>query len=666
MKRWLLLALLLTAGPPALAQNTLLQGGPTTPGHAPMYVSGGNSQAVVQDSGPAGGGGIGLGLAEQLLTVRGTGTAPYANAGTGPLGENACNMDAPATNPGGGHRLCFSPNALGGGLISYNAFGGAAPLPLQFNINGILTPANGSGIAVGATTVSGGTNSCVFNNNAGLLACSTALPNGTTATAQAASDSSTKVATTSFVQSAITSAISTVCSSIPSTCTLIFGYSNVIWYGADPTDTTDSTAAFNATLVGGKSYWPCGTYKISGSGAQALLMNTPTSIQAAGQNCTTLDINLVAATTNLFGITPTAIRAGLEISGFNVTFATASVPAAQDFINITTSGSTNYIAELNIHDTTVSGTVGGLVAGVGRHALYINNAGANIGGGVFISKFEHNNWVSTTETVYLSQAGDSLHFIGGHYLSTTSRCIFVDLIAGAGNFISDQQNLTCLLGAIRVDSGAAGELLHPLVEQTGTNTGGVSVDFRGGLVKLNGGLILGAQIQEPTSLGGPFPVNIDNADSVILTDSPLIDRFASGTHINVTSNATNLTISPSSNCFVNNTYGACSIANASTTLPKVASGFCATAPAITATYGTSAFDIFVGTSCSGSVGTITMPPATTAWACNFQDVTTPASYVIGQTGGSATTVTLTAYSRTAGTASNFTASDHIRGQCVQY
>lgn len=148
MKRlgWLTLAVIAFLAPlsAALGQSSLLQGGAWQPGHGPMYVGSGSGQPIVQDSGPASGGAIGLGYSEQLLTVRGTGTAPYANAGTGPYGTNACNYDAPTTNATGYHYLCFSPNALGGGLIAYGYGGTATPLPLQFNINGVLTSINSS------------------------------------------------------------------------------------------------------------------------------------------------------------------------------------------------------------------------------------------------------------------------------------------------------------------------------------------------------------------------------------------------------------------------------------------------------------------------------------------------------------------------------------------
>lgn len=134
----------------ASAQSTLLQGGPISPGRVPMYVNSGNSQPIVQDSGPASGGSTGIGLAELGLTIRGIGAPPYANAGDGPNGENFCDYDGPNTSAAGYHYLCMSPNAQGGGLISYGAVGTAAQLPLQFLINGQLeTPAVTSGYTAG-------------------------------------------------------------------------------------------------------------------------------------------------------------------------------------------------------------------------------------------------------------------------------------------------------------------------------------------------------------------------------------------------------------------------------------------------------------------------------------------------------------------------------------
>ena len=180
-----LIAALMLAPTAALAQSTLLQGGPTTQGHAPAYANQGNtgSQAVVLDSGPAGGGGPGLGLSELNLTARGTGTAPFVGQGTGPNGEIFCIQDAPTTNAAGYHSLCFSANVANGALLSYGAGGTASTQPLNFKINGtnysFPFTTNGA-VGPGSTTVG---HLAVWNNTTGtLLADTLTLPAATVVT----------------------------------------------------------------------------------------------------------------------------------------------------------------------------------------------------------------------------------------------------------------------------------------------------------------------------------------------------------------------------------------------------------------------------------------------------------------------------------------------------
>lgn len=155
----------------AQAQSTLLQAGTFSSGRAPMYVTQGSSpaQAVVQDSGPAGGGGVGLGLRELNLTARGTGTAPYAGQGTGPNGEIMCLFDAATTNSTGYHTLCLSPNAQGGGLLSYQAMGGASALPFNFMVNGTVYEfpfSTGGVVGPSSSTIN---NAACWNNTSGTL-----------------------------------------------------------------------------------------------------------------------------------------------------------------------------------------------------------------------------------------------------------------------------------------------------------------------------------------------------------------------------------------------------------------------------------------------------------------------------------------------------------------
>jgi hypothetical protein len=144
VRTWLFALFLFGSAPNCFAQGALLQGGPWTPGHAPMYGAGGNSQAIAVDSGPAKGGGIGVGLSELGITAQGTGAAPYAGQGTGPYGTNVCDYDAPITNATGYHFVCFSANAQGGALIAVGYGGVASALPLNINVNGIVYPFPGT------------------------------------------------------------------------------------------------------------------------------------------------------------------------------------------------------------------------------------------------------------------------------------------------------------------------------------------------------------------------------------------------------------------------------------------------------------------------------------------------------------------------------------------
>src|SRR5262244_3633966 len=142
----------------AMGGGSLLQGGAWTQGHTPMYVGQGSSQAIVQDSAPASGGGNGVGLSEELLIARGMGTPPFVGQGSGPSGTNWCDYDAPTNNPTGYHFICISPNVNGSALITTGAGGSASAQPLTFSINGINTTYSGSMptlISVGASFTGG-------------------------------------------------------------------------------------------------------------------------------------------------------------------------------------------------------------------------------------------------------------------------------------------------------------------------------------------------------------------------------------------------------------------------------------------------------------------------------------------------------------------------------
>lgn len=94
------------------------------------------------------------------------------------------------------------------------------------------------------------------------------------------------------------------------------------------------------------------------------------------------------------------------------------------------------------------------------------------------------------------------------------------------------------------------------------------------------------------------------------------------------------------------------------------SGGCTTTPALIG--GPDAFQVTNGASgCSGSTMVLTMPyTAAHKWVCgSFTDTTSPTTTEVEQSAATATTVTVTNYTRTTGAVLTWVASDVIIGSC---
>jgi len=254
---FLMIALAVTSTA-AHAQSTLLQSGAISAGHVPMYVNSYSQQPIVQDSGPASGGGPGIGLSELGLTVRGYGTPPYANGGTGNMGTNFCDYDAPITNSTGYHSLCFSPNAQGGALIAYNAFGSAPQLPLSVEVNGVT-----EAFPFGTTSPPS-----YVQTIAALEASTTSTLPVTQITVVSYSNTGDGGGGTFSVGTATTANGCTIFNDASgrSWYRSYSGAINIEWCGADYTGTNDSTAAIQSAFNDGKAVFvPAGTFKDSGA-----------------------------------------------------------------------------------------------------------------------------------------------------------------------------------------------------------------------------------------------------------------------------------------------------------------------------------------------------------------------------------------------------------------
>lgn len=102
------------------------------------------------------------------------------------------------------------------------------------------------------------------------------------------------------------------------------------------------------------------------------------------------------------------------------------------------------------------------------------------------------------------------------------------------------------------------------------------------------------------------------------------------------------------------------------TAPVIASGFGGT-PSIPANNGTAAFTVNVGTGGAASSGVITMPAATTGWACTASPTGAPQAAAVTYSAPTSTTsITLTNYTLTTGIALAWTASTVLSVMCMGY
>lgn len=99
-------------------------------------------------------------------------------------------------------------------------------------------------------------------------------------------------------------------------------------------------------------------------------------------------------------------------------------------------------------------------------------------------------------------------------------------------------------------------------------------------------------------------------------------------------------------------------------VPTVSGTGLGTSPTVNANSNTGAMDITVGSSPSAASFTITLPTASTGWACQGSDITTESTtdFVLKQIGGTTTTAVMELFSDTAAAAAP-AASDHYRISC---
>lgn len=200
-----------------------------------------------------------------------------------------------------------------------------------------------------------------------------------------------------------------------------------------------------------------------------------------------------------------------------------------------------------------------------------------------------------------------------------------------------------------------------------TAGGAIGAGYVGGTLALKGGPASGST----TSTGGYVTITSGaggatsgNSGDVTIDSGSVVSGTTGAINIGTThSTRVNILNGSGGLCF-NGTFldaAGCVIFSTSSTVPTIASGF-GTSPSIAAR-STLVFKIVIGSGGTASTGVITMLTANYGWVCTATNITNAATMSTVQTGSSTSSVTLTNYSRTTGTATPWNAGDVILISC---
>ena len=262
----------------AVAQTPVTSIGPITAGNCVAF----NSNNIIRDAGfLCTGQGIlpNASTPGTILYYNGTAWVIFAgnSSGTNCLGENAVGAPQWTTCSGGSGANPGGTN----GQIQYNAsstFGG-------FTMSGDMAVNTSTGVAT--IQPAAVTNSKLATGAANTIK---GTINGS---------STADLTPTSLWDSFCSTTVGNIWVRLSSAwgCTSV-GYSNPVWWGADPTGSADSTSAFNSALsvalaAGGQVNIPCGTYKITSSLPAQTTHRIPVFFVIVGEGSGTTVINFV-------------------------------------------------------------------------------------------------------------------------------------------------------------------------------------------------------------------------------------------------------------------------------------------------------------------------------------------------------------------------------------
>lgn len=300
--------------------------------------------------------------------------------------------------------------------------------------------------------------------------------------------------------------------------------------GVDTTGVADSTAglvnAFAQMASSGKAlFFPCGTYKLSGSGTEVFLVtNKSVNIVGEGKECVVLNTSGVGATTDIIHHVFTTSWLGSNVSGMG-----QAGTGGRAFYKLDV-GTTGFLYGLNFTNN--------LIPGVDANGVAISlNAGASAPGGALAYSTIANNF---TNAIYCAYCGDNIT-ISNNYLSGTHTAIEMSYVSGAANTTVERNVIVNSGGMVLFHNGVHNKVIFNEFEAAvaDTSPNGALINFAGDTATIYGGEVFGNSVSVLDAAGNPGPdiVRINAAENVSVDGNRLSLYRHGGYHIVTTASS---------------------------------------------------------------------------------------------------------------------------------
>lgn len=308
---------------------------------------------------------------------------------------------------------------------------------------------------------------------------------------------------------------------------------NVAGYGAKGDGVHDDTQAFADAIAdipsGARLFIPPGSFLLSGSGAQLILVDKPIHIMGSGFYSQLIIKATVPGTTDVIRVKPKAVGLGEFITIENLLVIPASGLPARHGINLDTTDAGITIDHLLIQNL--------YIRPMGGRAIASTNPTNN--DGFFLSTIRN---CELHGGIMLSRSGDSL-IISENKITGANCGVEVTAVDGAYQLMIERNNITSTGGAVRVINAGQTKIRDNQIEQIAPTTSPVDalISVEGTAINpLDLAEITGNNIHVSVAAGGSVGRNVRvQYTRDFLVENNRIARSAGGKHIDILAGAAN-------------------------------------------------------------------------------------------------------------------------------